>query len=61
MMGARAERWLAAILVGDVACYNRMMGADEEGTLLWLNAHRREFWNPKSPSIDWRGGRHEHR
>src|SRR5262249_50198913 len=47
MAGARVERRLAAILAGDVAGYSRMMGADEEGTLLRLNAHRREFLEPK--------------
>ena len=47
MAGARVERRLAAILAGDVAGYSRMMGADEEGTLLRLNAHRREFLKPK--------------
>ncbi len=47
MVGARVERRLAAILAGDVAGYSRMMGADEEGTLLRLNAHRREFLEPK--------------
>ena len=47
MAGARVERRLAAILAGDVAGYSRMMGADEEGTLLRLNTHRREFLEPK--------------
>jgi adenylate cyclase len=47
MAGARVERRLAAILAGDVAGYSRMMGADEEGTLLRLNKHRREFLEPK--------------
>ena len=47
MAGARVERRLTAILAGDVAGYSRMMGADEEGTLLRLNAHRREFLEPK--------------
>jgi len=46
-VGARVERQLAAILAGDVAGYSRMMGADEEGTLLRLNTHRREFLEPK--------------
>jgi TolB-like protein/Tfp pilus assembly protein PilF len=46
-MAARVERRLAAILAGDVAGYSRMMGADEEGTLFRLNAHRREFLEPK--------------
>src|SRR5215469_5775944 len=47
MAEARVERRLAAILAGDVAGYSRMMGADEEGTLLRLNTHRRELLEPK--------------
>ena len=47
MAGERVERRLAAILAGDVAGYSRMMGADEEGTLLRFNTHRREFLEPK--------------
>jgi adenylate cyclase len=47
MAEQRLERRLAAILAGDVAGYSRLMGADEEGTLLRLNAHRREFLEPK--------------
>jgi len=43
MAEQRVERRLAAILAGDVAGYSRLMGADEEGTLSRLNAHRREF------------------
>src|SRR6516165_1791302 len=43
----RVERRLAAILAGDVAGYSRLMGVDEEGTLLRLNAHRREFLEQK--------------
>jgi TolB-like protein/Tfp pilus assembly protein PilF len=46
-MAARVERRLAAVLAGDVAGYSRMMGADEEGTLLRLNTHRRELLEPK--------------
>jgi adenylate cyclase len=42
----RAKRRLAAILAADVAGYSRLMGADEEGTLARLNAHRREFVEP---------------
>jgi adenylate cyclase len=30
----RVERKLAAILAADVAGYSRLMGADEEGTLI---------------------------
>src|SRR5262249_42123194 len=47
MAEQRVQRRLAAILAGDVAGYSRLMGADEEGTLLRLNAHRREFLEPK--------------
>jgi TolB-like protein/class 3 adenylate cyclase/Tfp pilus assembly protein PilF len=42
-----AVRRLAAILAADVAGYSRLMGADEEGTLDRLNAHRREIVDPK--------------
>ncbi len=41
------ERKLAAILAADVAGYSRLMGADEEGTLARLKAHRRELIDPK--------------
>ena len=47
MVEGRVDRRLAAILAGDVAGYSRMMGADEEDTLSRLNAHRREFLEPK--------------
>jgi adenylate cyclase len=47
MSQQRVERRLAAILSGDVAGYSRLMGVDEEGTLAALNAHRREFLEPK--------------
>jgi adenylate cyclase len=47
MANERVERRLAAVLAGDVAGYSRLMGADEEGTLKRLNAHRREFLEPK--------------
>ena len=40
------ERKLAAILAADVAGYSRLMGADEEGTLARLTAHRRELFDP---------------
>src|SRR5579864_5505353 len=43
----RVERKLAAILAADVAGYSRLMGADEEGTLSRLKAHRRELVDPK--------------
>jgi class 3 adenylate cyclase len=41
------ERRLAAILAADVTGYSRLMGADEEGTLECLKAHRRELIDPK--------------
>jgi len=43
----RVERRLAAILAADVANYSRLMGADEEGTLKQLKAHRKELVDPK--------------
>ena len=42
-----AVRRLAAILAADVAGYSRLMGADEEGTLNRLKAHRRGLIDPK--------------
>jgi adenylate cyclase len=36
----RVERRLAAVLMADVAAYSRLMGADEEGTLIALKAIR---------------------
>ena len=47
MATERVERRLAAILAADVAGYSRLMGADEEGTLARLKAHRREMIDPK--------------
>jgi adenylate cyclase len=47
MTTASAIRHLAAILAADVAGYSRLMGADEEGTLHHLKAHRRELVDPK--------------
>jgi len=43
----RVERKLAAILAADVAGYSRLIGADEEGTLARLKAHRKELIDPK--------------
>ena len=43
----RVERRLAAIFAGDIAGYSRLMGADEEGTLRQLKAHRKELVDPK--------------
>src|SRR6516225_3833212 len=45
--GRRVERRLAAILAADVVGYSRLMGADEEGTLARLKAHRQELLDPK--------------
>src|SRR5205823_2592902 len=42
-----AIRRLAAILAADVAGYSRLMGAEEEGTLNRLKAHRRRLLDPK--------------
>src|SRR5437870_5995084 len=42
-----ASRRLAAILAADVAGYSRLMGADEEGTLDRLKAHRRQLVDPR--------------
>jgi TolB-like protein len=42
----RVNRRLAAIVCADVAGYSRLMGADEEGTLAALKAHRRELIDP---------------
>jgi TolB-like protein/class 3 adenylate cyclase len=42
-----ATRRLAAILAADVAGYSRLTGADEEGTLERLKAHRRQLIDPK--------------
>jgi TolB-like protein len=44
---AESARRLAAILATDVAGYSRLMGADEDGTLARLKAHRRELIDPK--------------
>jgi adenylate cyclase len=43
----RVHRRLAAIFAGDIAGYSRLMGADEEGTLQQLKAHRKELVDPK--------------
>ena len=47
MATERVERKLAAILAADIAGYSRLMGADEEGTLARLKAHRRNLIDPK--------------
>jgi adenylate cyclase len=41
------ERRLAAILTADVAGYSRLIGTDEEGTLVRLKTYRRELIDPK--------------
>lgn len=43
----RVERRLAAILAADVAGYSRLMGADDEGILVKLKAHRSALVDPK--------------
>jgi adenylate cyclase len=43
----RVQRRLAAILAADVVGYSRLMGADEEGTLARLKAHRNHVLDPK--------------
>jgi TolB-like protein len=43
----QVERRLMAILAADVAGYSQLMGADEEGTLAQLKAHRSELVDPK--------------
>ena len=47
MVEGSAQRRLAAILAADVAGYSRLMGADEEGTLARLKAHRSALLGPK--------------
>ena len=43
----RVERRLVAMLAADVAGYSRLMGADEEGTLVQLKACRKTVFAPK--------------
>ena len=43
----RAQRQLAAILAADVAGYSRLIGLDEEGTLVRLKDLRRNLIDPK--------------
>ncbi len=40
MSEGHGERRLAVVMVSDVVGYSRLMGADEEGTLLGLQKHR---------------------
>ena len=44
---AAAQRRLAVVLATDVAGYSRMMSADEDGTVAFLNRNRDGFWLPK--------------
>jgi class 3 adenylate cyclase len=55
--GASTRRRLAAIFAGDIAGYSRLMGADEEGTLRQLKAHRKELVDPKITEVRERGRR----
>jgi adenylate cyclase len=50
----RAERRLAAILAADIVGYSRLIGADEEGTLLRLRSIRAEVIDPKIAEHDGR-------
>ena len=47
MPEGRIDRRLAAIFAGDIAGCSRLMGADEEGTLSQIKAHRKELVDPK--------------
>lgn len=53
-MSERIERRLAAILAADLAGYSRLMGIDEEGTLIALKACHRDIL---APQIKSHGGR----
>jgi adenylate cyclase len=46
MAAERSMRRLCVILAADVAGYCRLMGADEDGTLAALTAHRRDLIDP---------------
>jgi TolB-like protein/class 3 adenylate cyclase len=46
MTGERVVRRLAAIMAADVVGYSRLMGRDENGTLMRLKAHRTERLEP---------------
>src|ERR1700690_3398601 len=47
LAGDHVEGRLAAVLAADVAGYSRLMGADEEGTLRALKAHRQAVFDPQ--------------
>ncbi len=46
MLRARVKRRLAAIMVAEVAGYERLMEANDEGTLSSLRRHHQEFIGP---------------
>jgi adenylate cyclase len=46
LANSRVERRLAAVLAADIAGYSRLMGRDEEGTLVRLKAVRSELIDP---------------
>ena len=46
MTGARLHRRLAAVLAADVAGYDRLMAADDEGTLARLKAIKKALLEP---------------
>jgi adenylate cyclase len=46
MAAERNMRRLCVIMAADIAGYSRLMGADEDGTLAGLTAHRRELIDP---------------
>ena len=52
MIGERAQRRLAVILVADVVGYSRLMEADEEGTRARFDSHLNELIKP---ALFWRG------
>jgi adenylate cyclase len=47
MAGSQLQRRLSAILAADVVGYSRLMGEDEEGTLVALTSHRTELFEPR--------------
>ena len=51
MSEALTERRLAAIILGDVVGYSRLMGIDEVGTMAALKSHRRELVLPALASF----------
>src|SRR5215475_6248576 len=46
MIVPRSERRLASVLAADMACFSRLMEADETGTLARLKTHRIELIDP---------------